>query len=102
MAHRRDELDQLHAGGRLIAGPERIGYPEPISLALEICADGDIRFDIHHHEVLAMLHCFQADLGPNRGNTGRINDHIDQVVLENQIGVAGYSDFARLHRGADR
>ena len=87
MAHGRDELDQLHARGRLIAGAERIGDAEPVGLALQIGADGHVGLDIHHHQMLAVLHRFQADLGPDRRHPGRIDDHIDQIVLKDEVGI---------------
>ena len=102
MAHGRDEFDQLHARGRLIAGPERIGDAEPVGLALEVRADGHVRLDIHHDEMLAVFHCFQADLGPDRRHPGRIDDHIDQVILKDQIGIIGDGDLAGFHRRGKR
>ena len=98
MAHGRDELDQLHAGGRLIARAERIGDAEPVGLALQIGADGHVRLDIHHDQMLAVLHCLKADLGPDRRHPGRIDDHIDQFVLKDEIGIIGDGDLAGFHR----
>ena len=102
MAHGRDELDQLHAGRGFIARSQRIGDAEPVGLALQIGADGHVRLDIHHHQMLAVLHGPKADLRADRRHAGRIDDHVDQSVLEDEIGIIGDRDLARLHRRGQR
>ena len=102
MAHGRDELDQFHAGRRLVAGAERIGDAQPVGLALEIGADGHVGLDIHHDEMLAVLHGAQADLGADGRHAGRVDDDVDQVVADDEVGVVGDGDLAGFHRRGQR
>ena len=67
-------------GGGLIAGAQRIDDAEPARLAREIGADGDVGLDIHHDEVLAVLHGGEADLGADRGLAGGVDHHVDVIV----------------------
>ena len=80
VAERGGELDQLHAGRRLVAGADRIDDAEPVGLLLEVGADGDVGLDVHHHEVLAVLHRHQVEVGGDAGLAGGVDDDVDQRV----------------------
>ena len=84
-----DEFDELHAGTGFIARAQRIDHAEPLGLVLEIGADGDIRLDIHHHQMLAMLHGDEADFGPDGRPAGRIDDDVDLVIGTHRLGISG-------------
>ena len=77
--------------------PSAVDDAEPVGLALQIGADRDVGLDIHHHQMLAVLHRAQADLGADRGHAGGIDDHVDQAALEQRLHVAGDGDLARFH-----
>ncbi len=101
MAHGRDEFDELHARRWFVARAQRVGDAEPVGLALEIGADGDVGLDIHHHQMLAMFHGAQPDLGAHGGNAGGIDDDVDQAGVDEEIDVIGDRDLALLHRGIE-
>ena len=100
IAEAQDEIDELHAGARLIAGPQRIDNPEPLGLALQISADGDVGLDIHHHQMLAMLHGHQVEIGGYTGLSRRVDDDVDQRIGDQHL-VRGDGDPAALDRPAD-
>ena len=61
IAQAATKLIELHAVElRLVAGAERVDDAQPVGLALQVGADGDVGLDVHHHEVLAVLHGARA------------------------------------------
>ncbi|MCY1367581.1 hypothetical protein D9M69_545240 [compost metagenome] len=44
-----------------------------------------------------MLHSAQADFSPHSRNAGCIDNDIDKIVFEDQIGIVGYSNLVRFH-----
>ncbi len=98
MPHGRNELDQLHAGGRLVTCAKRIGDAQAVGFALQISADGDVSLDIHHDEMLAVLHGPETDFSTDGRNTGRVDHDVDEIVLEKKIGIVGDGNFAGFHR----
>ena len=65
VSHRRDKLDKLHTGRRLVSCTQRIDNAQPVGLRFKIGADGNIRLDIHHDQMLALLHRLDPQLGTN-------------------------------------
>ena len=102
VAHGGDELDQLHAGGRLIAGADGVDDAHLIGHLLEIGADGHVRLDIHHHQMLAMLDHLEADLGTGDRLAGGVDDDVDEAVVHQQVGIGHNGGLAGFDQGADR
>ena len=98
MPHRRDEFDQFHAGRGLVAGTERIDDAELLGLSLEIRANCDVGFDIHHDEVLTALHRVEAKLRANFRDAGRVDHHVDQAAFEDVRRLVRHRDLTGLDR----
>ncbi len=101
VAERGGELDQLHAARRLVAGADRIDDAQPVGLAFQQRADGDVGLDVHHHQVLAVLHRHQVEVGGDARLAGGVDHHVDERVLDQQL-VGGDGDAARLDGAGDR
>jgi hypothetical protein len=97
VTHGGNEFDQFHTRRRLVASAERIGNAQTVSLSLEVSADGDIGFDIHHDEMLAMFHGAQADFSADSRNAGGVDHNIDQIIFEDQIGIVRNGNLAAFH-----
>src|SRR5690606_27459593 len=93
------ELDQLHAGRGLVAGADGVDDAEPVGLRLEIGPNGDVGLDIHHHQVLAVLHGEQVVVGGDARLAGGVDDHVDLGSGDQRLG-RGDGDLARLDGGA--
>ena len=100
VAERGGELDQLHAARRLVAGADRIDDAEPVGLPLQVGADGDVGLDIHHHQMLAVLHRHQVEIGGDARLARRVDDHVDQRVGDQQF-IRGDGDLPALDRRGD-
>jgi hypothetical protein len=98
VTERGGELDQLHAGGRLVAGADRIDNAEPIGLLLQEGADRHVGLDVHHDQVLAVLHRHQVEIRRHSGLSGGVDDDVDQRVGDQQL-VGSDGDLPRLDRG---
>ncbi len=96
IAEADDEVDEFHAGAGLVAGAQRVDDAKPLGLMLEIGADGDVGLDIHHHQMLAVLHGDEADLGADGGPAGGIDDDVDLVIGANRLRVIGDGGLAAL------
>ena len=96
--HGGHELHQFHAGRRLVPRAERIDHAQPLGLGPQISADGDVRLDVHHHQMLAPLHRAEADLRPDRGDACGVDHHVDQACVEQRGHVVGHGDAAVFHR----
>ena len=58
--------------------------PSRSASLLEIGADGDVGLDIHHHQMLAVLHRHQVEVGGDAGLAGGVDDDVDQRVGDQQ------------------
>ena len=94
------ELDQLHAGAGLVAGADGIDDAEAVGLALEVGADGDVGLDVHHHQMLAVLHRHQVEIGGDAGLAGGVDDDVDERVGHHGLD-RGDGAFAGLDGGGD-
>src|SRR5262249_15617316 len=88
------EIDELHAGAWLIAGPERVDASQALRFARKISPDGAVRLDIHHDDMLAMLHGHEPDPGADGRPAGRIDDDIDGIAGAHCFRLAGDCDPA--------
>ena len=68
---------------------------------LEIGADRDVGLDIHHDEMLAVLHGEKADLGADSGLAGRIDHDVDFTIGADRLRVIGDGNLAGLHGGVE-
>ncbi len=101
VAHGRDELDQFHAGRRLVARAQRIDNTQPFGFGPQIGADGHVGLDVHHYQVLAAFHRGKPDLGPDRGHASRVHHHVDQARLEQRFDPGCRGHPSRLDRRVD-
>ncbi len=58
----------------------------------EVGTDGHIGLDVHHDQMLAMLHGHEADLGADRRFACGVDHHVDQRAGTHQVGVVGNRD----------
>jgi hypothetical protein len=63
----------------------RIHDAKPVGFLLEERADRHVGLDVHHHEMLAVLHRHQIKIRRNARLTGRIDHHVDQRVGDQQL-----------------
>ena len=59
---------------------------------LEVGAYRHVGFDVHHHQVLAVLHRGQADLGTDVRLAGGVHHHVDHRAGAHQVGVLRNGD----------
>ena len=53
---------------------------------------------VHQHDVLAVLECFEHDMGAELDGAGRIDEHIDELGAGQQQGILGRDRAVRDDR----
>jgi hypothetical protein len=77
---------------------EGVDDTEPVGLSLQVWPDGDVGLDVHHDEMLAVLHRQEVEVGGDAGFSRRVDDNVEQRGGHQCFG-RGDGDLAGLDGG---
>ena len=88
---------KLHHGTRLITRRASIDDAILIAKLFEIAADDNICLNIHHNNMLLVIHSVDCDLDTNLRYPRHVNCNLDKVCLRDKIGILRCNVFSLLH-----
>ena len=92
------EVHDFHGGAWLVAGAERIDDAGALRLLHQVGADRDVRLDVHHHDMLSVLHRQDGEFGTDARVARGIDDDINLLCGAGKRAVCHDGRLA----GADR